>query len=149
MAKKKRQSRSASASYKRDLDKLFDSGGEVPERFKEVLSGLEPEEGSEEAAWLEAVRELREVESFRDFARAATKFRRAGHALPDDEVLLVRLLDHPSEVILHDVLAHLVDLHDRRTLKRPAPIKSRLSTIEALSEDPKIAALVATLREVL
>lgn len=149
MAKKKRQDRSASASYKRDLDKLFDSGGEVPERFKDVLSGLAPEEGSEQAEWVEAVRELREIESFRDFARAATRFRRAGHALPDDEDLLIRLLDHPSESIVHDVLEHLVGLHERRTLKRITPIKSRLSTIEMMSDDPRIAALVAALREAL
>ena len=30
-------------SYKSDLEKLFQPGGEVPERFKDQLKGLKPE----------------------------------------------------------------------------------------------------------
>ena len=125
------------SKYKRDLDKLFQSGGNVPERFKGMMDKLKPEEGTEEAEWRDAVQTLRDAEDFRSFATAASKFRRAGHRMPDDEDLLIRLLDHPNEGIVQATLSHYVDLAGRRTLSRPGPLKSRLETIRSIAEEPR------------
>ncbi len=147
---KRRPTRGSSrsdAAYKRDLENLFKSGGDVPDRFKGMMERLEPEEGSEEAEWKAAVDALRSTEGFREFVAAVAEFRTAGHALPDDEDLLIRLLDHPDERVVRDVLAHYKDLHRRRGLDRSGPLKSRLKTIETMSEDPRTLRLVAEIRE--
>lgn len=125
------------SKYKRDLDKLFESGGKVPERFKGMMDKLKPEEGSDEAIWHDAVKELRNAEDFRAFATAATGFKRAGHRWPDDEELLIKLLDHPNEGIVQATLAHYVDLASRRTLSRPGPLKSRIKTIRSIAEETR------------
>lgn len=125
------------SKYKRDLDKLFESGGNVPERFKGMMDKLKPEEGSEEAEWLKAVQELRDAEDFRAFAMATRKFQRTGHRMPDDEELLIKFLDHPNEGVVQATLGHYVDLASRRTLARPGPLKSRLKTIRSIAEEDR------------
>lgn len=152
MANKKRRGRSAgksgSASYKRDLDKLFSGGGGVPERFAGMMEGLEPEEGTPEAERKAAIDALKaaEEEGFRAFVKEASAFQRSGLAMPDDEDLLVRMLDHPDERVVRAVLEHYLDLGARRELSRVAPLKSRLSTVETMSVDPRTLGLVERVR---
>jgi hypothetical protein len=141
-------SRSSSKSYKKDLDKLFDSGGQVPQRFKEMMDTLAPEEGSEEALWREAVQELRETEGFREFAMAVRKFRRAGHDLPDDEDLLIRMLDLPDERTVQAVLEHVLDMERRRGFNRTAPLKNRITTIRSIAEDPRTGELLDQIADI-
>lgn len=138
----------ASASYKRDLDKLFDGGKDVPDRFKNIADKLKPEEGSPEALWhaeLEALRAL----DFRGFVAAATAFVKAGQRMPDDEELLVRFLDHPSESITQKTLTHILPILERRAWKKPVPLKNRLSTLELAAEDPKTHALLTEIGKLL
>ena len=142
------KSKGASSSYKKDLDNLFKSGGEVPDRFKGMLDSLAPEEGSEEAVWLEAVQELRETEGFREFAMAVRKFRRAGHDLPDDEDLLIRMLDLPDERTVQAVLEHILDMERRRGFDRKAPLKNRIATIRSLAEQPRTEELLDEISEI-
>lgn len=146
--KESSKSQAASASYKRDLDNLFKSGGHVPERFKEIVDTLAPEEGSEEAEWVEAVKVLRETDSFRDFAMEARKFRRAGHRLPDDEDLLIRMLDLPDERTVQAVLEHVISMERRRGFDRKAPLKNRISTIRSIAEDPRTEELLDQLAQI-
>lgn len=140
----------SSASYRQDLEKLFQSGGQTPKRFEGLLDTLKPEEGSEDAAWRARVQELRQTQDFVAFVREANAFLAEGHALPDDEELLIRLLDHPSERVLVRTLMHLLDLDGRVRLSRKVPLKSRISTLRAMSDDPGMRGLVdrleATLR---
>ena len=138
----------ASAQYKKDLDALFKAGGNVPDRFKGVVDKLQPAEGSEEAAWQEAVRELRETEGFREFAMAARKFKRSGHRLPDDEDLLVRLLDVPDEGVLQAVLTHVLDMERRGGFGRKAPLKNRLTTLRSVAEEPKTLQLLDEIAQI-
>lgn len=147
--KKGGKERSAGADYKRDLEKLFSGGTDVPDRFKNVADKLKPEEGSPEHAWNLAVDSLRSTEGFRDFVTAVTNFRKAGHKFPDDEELLTRMLDHPSESVLVAVVSHLIELNGRRKIKRSAPIKSRLPTVKMTCEDPKSHALIDELSKLL
>jgi hypothetical protein len=139
----------SSASYKADLDRLFQSGGEVPDRFKNVLDKIKPEEGTPEAERLAAIEGLRRAEGFREFIDAVNAYRKAGYALPDDEDLLARMLDHPREGVLIEVMEHIVDLQGRRTIARTAPIKARLETVKTMSDDPKIHDLADRLRSLL
>jgi hypothetical protein len=143
------QDQRSSASYKADLDKLFQSGGQVPDRFKGMLDKLKPEEGSPEAERLSAIETLRTAEGFKDFIDAVNAYRKAGHALPDDEDLLTRMLDHPREGVVIEVLHHLIDLQGRRTIHRKAPIKARLETVKTMSEDPSLHELADRLKTML
>jgi len=147
--KKKAEERGASVDYKRDLERLFSGGTNIPDRFKDVAEQLKAKEGTPEHEWNLAVDALRATEGFREFVKAVTEFRKAGHKFPDDEELLIRVLDHPNEGVLAALLAHLIALNSRRKLKRTAPIKSRLKTIRMACEDPKTHALVDELSEVI
>lgn len=140
--KKGGKERSAGDDYKRDLEKLFSGGTDVPDRFKNVAEKLKPEEGSPEHAWNLAVDTLRNTEGFRDFVKAVTEFRKAGHAFPDDEEVMIRVLDHPSESILVAAVTHLIEQTSRKKLKRTTLIKNRLTTIRLACEDPKTHALI-------
>ena len=145
--KKKPEERGASVDYKRDLERLFSGGTNIPDRFKDVAPQLKAKEGTPEHEWDLAVDAVRATDGFREFVKAVTEFRKAGHKFPDDEELLIRVLDHPNERILFDLLTHLIELNSRRKLKRTAPIKSRLKTIRMACEDPKTHALVDELSE--
>ncbi|MBA2664958.1 MAG: hypothetical protein H0U74_21910 [Bradymonadaceae bacterium] len=137
----------SSASYKSDLERLFDTGGDVPERFQGMIDGLKPKAGTPEADRLEAIEQMKKTESFREFVEAINAFRLKGYGMPDDEDLLARMLDHPSERVAIEVLRHLLDLNGRRKLQRLTPIKSRLPTLRSMSDDPAIHALIATLEK--
>jgi hypothetical protein len=138
----------SNSRYKSDLDKLFRGGGNVPDRFKEMMGDLEPEEGTPEAERKAAIQALRkaEEEGFRAFVQAVNEFRKSGIKMPDDENLLIRMLDHPDERVVRDVLEHYLDLADRRELERTGPLKSRLSTVETMTDDPRTISLVEKVR---
>lgn len=133
-------------SYKKDLEKLFKSGADVPDRFKKVMKSLAPEEGSAEAERRQAIDALRKVEGFRDFAQAVMTFRkqRAAHdwAWPDEEGVLIRMLDHPDPRVVEEVLEHLVDLCGRETFERTVALKSRLATIRTMTDAPRTHAAI-------
>jgi hypothetical protein len=139
------------AKYKGDLEKLFSGGGNVPDRFKDMMEDLEPEEGTPEAERKAAIDALRkaEQESFREFVKAASEFQQSGMKMPDDENLLVRMLDHPDERVVRAVLEHYMDLSERRELQRTGPLKSRLSTVETMTDDPRTLKLVESVRGVI
>lgn len=139
----------SSASYKKDLDALFKAGGEIPDRFKgtAIADKLKPAEGSEEADWLAAVKELRETEGFREFAMAVRKFRRAGHRLPDDEDLMVRMLDLPDERTVQAVLEKVLEMDEKAGFGRKAAVKNRVATIRSLAEDPRTEELLGEIEE--
>lgn len=133
--------------YKRDLEKLFKSGGDVPERFKELMSGLK--DGADaDPERAEAVQALRDAGDFRTFVAAVRDYRKVGHELPNDEDLLVRMFDVPDERTLQAVLAHILDLHRRRGFDRTAPIRNRLTTLRSLAEDPKTVTLLDQIAEI-
>lgn len=140
-------------AYKRDLDQLFRQDGKTPDRFAHLSAKLQADEAQVDdgasAAWREAVQGLRDAqaEGFRPFVAAATAFVSDGHTLPEDEDLLIRLLDHPSEVVLRATLERLIAIHAHEPLTRHVAINARLGTIDTMSEDPRTLRLVRQLRE--
>lgn len=133
--------------YKQDLEKLFQSGGNVPDRFDQVMDEVGPEEGSDEAERQEEIEKLREADGFREFAKAVNVFMQKDYRMPDDEELLVRMLDHPDNDIVRTTLAHIVDLANRRELQRKAPLESRLSTIRTMTDDTEILELADAIED--
>jgi len=138
-----------SAEYKRDLEKLFKPDAEVPDRFKDAMEPFQPEAGSEEAERKEAIQRLRDVEGFRDFAKEVNRYMTRGFALPEDENLLLRMLDHPDNDIVRQVMEHLVGISMRRDLERTEPIKSRLQTVRTMTDDTRLHELADKLEEAL
>lgn len=133
-------------SYKRDLEKLFKPGAETPERFKRTMKKIAPAEESAQGERKAAIKALKSVEGFREFTRAVLEFKAQlsaeDWAWPDDEDLLIRVLDHPDERVLRDALAHVAELTERQGWEREVALKSRLSTIKTMSEDPRTHRLV-------
>lgn len=133
--------------YKKDLEQLFKSGGDVPERFKGLMSKVK-DSADVDPVRAEAIQTLRDAEDFRSFAAAVREYRKAGHALPDDEDMLIKMLDLPDERTLQAVLEHILDLDRRRGFDRKAPLRNRITTLRTLSEDPKTEALLAKIAEI-
>ncbi|MFB6350635.1 MAG: hypothetical protein ABEN55_00890 [Bradymonadaceae bacterium] len=136
-----RRDRQGDHKYKQKLEKVFQSGGNVPDELEGVMDEVGPEEGSEEAERQEEIDKLRDADGFRQFAKAVNVFMQKDYRMPDDEDLLIRMLDHPDNEIVRTTLAHIVDLADRRELQRTAPLKSRLSTIRTMTDDSEILSL--------
>jgi hypothetical protein len=145
--KPSQREQNASAAYKRDLEKLFQSGGDVPDRFKGIAKELAPEEGSDEAVWRDAVQALRDADGFRNFVTAVNEFVKAGHRLPGDEDLLLKFLDHPSERIVQLALEKFVALHEGPGLQRAAPLSNRIRTIRSIAEEKKTLDLLRKLED--
>lgn len=137
------------SSYKRALDKLFEPNSDVPDQFKEMMEDLEPEEGSAEFERKEAIKKLREAKGFKAFTEAVNLYRENGFALPDNENLLLRMLDHPDEHVIQDVLEHFLDLGNRRELKRINPLRNRLSTLEIMASEQKTHGLIEDVEELI
>lgn len=145
--KKSKKPRRSSASYKSDLEKLFQSGAKVPDRFQDVMNKIAPEEGSPEAQRAEALEQMRELDDMLAFKKAFDVYRKTGYALPDDEYLLSRMLDHPRETVIIEVLTHLVDFHRRQSLKGLPSLKARIKTVMAVFDDPRIHELAEELSQ--
>lgn len=147
--KPSRREESATASYKRDLDKLFQSGGKIPDRFKGLADRLAPEEGSDEAILRDAVQALRDADGFRAFVTAVNEFVKEGHRLPGDEDLLLRFLDHPSERVVQMALERFATIQEKRGLERTRPLLNRIGTIRSIAEEKKTLDLLEQLEEAL
>jgi hypothetical protein len=142
---------SATAAYKRELEKIFKEGGGLPAHLKEKLG--EPAEaqgdkpGNERQQRLRAVRQ---APSGPDLVKALDELRKH-HGLPDDLEILLRALEHPKDEVLREALA-LVEPHVENGDKLPNKkvFVERLKGLEFTSFDPtvqrKAAALVARLR---
>lgn len=137
----------ADKNYKKDLDKLFAPGGAVPDRFKGLMGKLKDEVPVDEVRDA-ALKAMHDAEDFRAFAAAAREFRKAKHALPDDEDMLIRMLDLPDERAVQDVLQHILDLDRRRGFDRKRPLRNRIETIRSIAEDPKTETLLAKIAEI-
>jgi len=135
-----------SDKHKKDLENFFKGGAKVPDHLKHLKEKLEASDPVDEAR-VAALQALRDAEDFRAFVAAFREFRKAGHAMPDDEELLIRMLDLPDERSLQVVLEHIISVHRRRGFDRTTPLKNRMSTIRAIAEDPKTETLLSKIAE--
>lgn len=137
------QKSSRYTAYKNNLDRLFSGGAPLPEHLRDKLDPSGP--GGEHD---EERKKLYAIEETRAFYAAATAFL-AKYPLPDDPRLLDRLLGHPDEDILEKALARLEKLQADGTLKAPPALRTRLSSVEIDSGDPRIRRRAAELRKAL
>jgi hypothetical protein len=129
--------------YKSDLNKLFDKG-EMPERFKEVLGGLSSQSG-ETAERQQLLRAARQAEAQSDFNEICTKIL-ARFDLPDDQKLLLRILDHPEESAVRRALEQLIELDGRRPLMKRPLLSAKLSTLEQVAKEKETLEMVEMLK---
>lgn len=146
--------RRASDNYKKDLDSLFKPGQGIPDRLKALLSNLGDDDELDELEdetppEVGALLELREAltTSFPAFVKSSSAYINAKYPLPDDEDLVVRLLDHPSGKVILPALEHLLSMHERELLNHPAAILNRLSPLERLLESPAASRLITRARQ--
>jgi hypothetical protein len=127
--------------YKSELDRLFSGGVALPEHLRDKAdpTGAQTEE-------IEARKQLFAIEDGKVFAAAATEFLKS-HELPDDARLLDRLLSHPDEEIVEQVLSRLESLHKAGTLKPPPALSQRLASVEIDSGTPGLRRRAAELRK--
>lgn len=143
---------SATASYKRELNRLFDQGG-LAEKFRDQLPAAESDAASKDPKAADRQRRLRAVRQAPggpELTRALDELRRE-HGLPDDLEILLRALEHPRDEVLREVLALVephVELGDRLPNKKV--FVERLKGVAVSSFDPavqrKAEALAARLR---
>lgn len=133
-----------SRGYKNDLNKLFDKG-EMPDRFKSMLNevGSSSAEGAERQKML---REARQAEASEEFFAICSDFIQK-YELPDDQQLLMRMLDHPDESVVQKALEQLLDLDGRRPLQKRRLLAARLQTLEQVATQERTHELVKLLGE--
>ena len=135
------------ASYRKDLDALFSNDGRVPDRFKDILGDISPDEDSEEGLWKARIQTIIDISDFRVYAKAMTRFVKDKQPFPDHEDFLIRCLDHPTEKVYSACLQHILDLMGRREFVRTTPIKNRIVTLRSVSEYPKTLEYLDQLEE--
>jgi len=125
---------SATAAYKRKLDKFFDQGV-VPEHLKDKLPAGESEGPSERQQLL---RTIRTGKSGKELHKAIDKLR-VDFGLPDDMEILVRVLEHPKDPVLLDALG-LIEAHveSGKQVPKKALLVQRLKGLEFSSFDPRV-----------
>jgi hypothetical protein len=139
----------ASKAHKKLVGDLFDGKGGRPSRLQEMFDGIREEETPEEIERRDDVRALDATEDFGEFVRLATEFQKTGRAWPDDEDLLLRLLEHPRERVIVSVLSHYLALATRDGVGRKAGLKSRLATLSAMAEDRRVLRFIDNLNDFL
>lgn len=135
---------SSPRGYKSDLDKMFETG-EVPERFRDVMSGLNTATG-QSAERQKLIREARTAENHADFEGAVRNLV-STYTLPDDEPLLVRMLDLEDEELIRLSLDQLIEMDATRGLQKRSLIRLRLDTIAQVAKESSTRDLANMLRE--
>ncbi len=108
---------SATAAYKRELNKLFNQG----------TTGRQ-----------KAVREIRDATSHTTLVKALDIFIKE-YDVPDDMELLLRFLDHPSDPLLAKVLVVIETFIDTgKILPKKALYIQKLKGLEFSSFDPRV-----------
>lgn len=136
----------ATANYKRTLDAFFDQGV-VPDHLKEKLGATESEGPSERQQF---IRTIRGATTGAELVKAIDGLR-TQFGLPDDMEILLRVLEHPKDVVLHEALT-LIEAHvdSGKQMPKKALFVQRLKGLEFSSFDPRVqrkaVALVGKLR---
>ena len=127
---KKRAAKLGYTSYKKSLDKLFDQGV--------MTEGLKRTLGSKAGAAktktvpgsrMELLRKIQQVQSFDKYIKLVGQFRKKGYSYPDDYDFLTRLLDHPDEEVLIEVLEKLDTILQKIPCKRIKILDSKLNLL--------------------
>ena len=144
----------SSAEARRKLEAMFSGSGSSgasafgrgPQVGERVFAS--PRKGmgrtpSEYRMRLERVRLAREVEEIRQAADAFL----CHHQLPDDPDILYKLLQHPSEEVLKDVMGQISSLLMQRRLGKLMILDARLAEVSARIQGEVTKQFVAGLRE--
>ena len=129
-----RATETASAAYKRQLDKFFDKGV-VPEHLKDRL-GDAPATGAGERQTL--MRAVFAADAGKPLIKALDAFL-AQHELPDDPKLLLLALDHPKDAVILQALIQLEAYAETgKAIPRKPVLKAKLEELEYSSFDPRV-----------
>jgi hypothetical protein len=139
----------ASKAHKKLVGALFDGKGERPSRLQDMFDELREEEAPEDMEWKRDIKLLSATENFREFVELATVFQKTGRPWPDNEDLLLRLLEHPRERVIFSALSHYLQLASRKGIERKEGLKSRLATLSAMAEDSRILRSIDNLSDFL
>jgi len=130
--------------YKSDLDKMFNTG-EVPERFQPVMAELKSASG-QSADRQKLIRQARLAEASADFEVIIRQLI-ADYSLPEDEELLIRMLDLDDEAMHHAALDILLEMEGSRPLKKRALLRLRLDTVLQLAKQSHTLEVAQMLRD--
>lgn len=130
--------------YKSDLDKMFNTG-EVPDRFRDVMGGLKTASG-QSAERQKLIRQARVAEAAADF-EAIIRELITSYSLPEDEEILIRMLDLDDEALHTAALDILLEMDATRPLKKRALLRLRLDTVQQLARQSRTLELAQMLRE--
>ncbi|MGK0362893.1 MAG: hypothetical protein ACI9U2_005215 [Bradymonadia bacterium] len=129
-----RATESATAAYKRQLNKFFDKG-EVPEHLKARLAEA-PGTGAGERQLL--MRAVFAADAGKPLVKALDAFL-AKHPLPDDPKFLLLALDHPKDAVILEALTQLdAFVETGKAVPRKPVLKAKLEELEYSSFDPRV-----------
>lgn len=135
--------------YKESLHAIFDGRAPLPDRIRE-LAGLEPATApaptpevkpvdvqvppaknsrrlsNGQSAYSLFTEALKRASTHEEMQRAVAALKEAGHPFPADEDLLSKVLTHPDEAVVVEVLDKLEVLYASQAPKSPRLLVSRL-----------------------
>jgi hypothetical protein len=136
-----RNTASATAAYKRQLDKFFDKG-ELPAHLKARL-GDAPATGAGQRQTL--MRAVFAASAGRPLTKALDAFL-AEHDMPDDPKFLLLALDHPKDPVVLEALTRLeAYVQTGQAVPRKTLLASKLEELELSSFDPRVQRKAASL----
>lgn len=131
----------ASAAYKRQLDRFFDKG-EVPAHLKDRLGDQPVGEAGGRQVLMRAVFQ---AAVGRPLVKALDAFL-AEHPLPDDPKFLLLALEHPKDAVVLDALNGIEAWHATgQAIPRKTLLMSKLEELEISSFDPRVQRKAASL----
>ena len=129
-------------SYKTQLGKLFD-GGIVPPTIAQSL-GTTTSGGGQSNQRATAAKAIVEAAAPKALQAALHAYNES-FGFPQDEPVLLKLLDSSDEAVVGQAVAGLAALQGRGALKRAAATKARLKTVEVTHDHRELRAAAKAL----
>jgi hypothetical protein len=144
----------ASSKYRAALEALFapkpaaPPADVVPDRssVKMVTVPVAREADPRHAERTKRLAKLLAAEGRAAVSKAADDYLQAGFALPEEQEVLLKLLDHTGEDRVRDALHRLLVLLDREPAQRRAVLDARVRRLEEDAEEPETRALATSVR---
>ena len=141
--RQKAAAKSAYSKYKSELDKLFDTG-EATGTVQHLVKTKSTKGGSSERQTL--LKKIRKEDSLIEITKLVTLFS-SKYDFPEDEELLIYVIEHPDESIALKGLKILAEIARLRPLKHKKLMPELLKTIELTAMDDDLRELAVTMRK--
>ncbi len=136
----KREQSGAYQTYKKDLDRVF-SGGGIPDYLKEQL----PEQSEADQARLKLLGAIERAANDHDLNEAVAAYLKKYDDFPEDQDLLLKVLDYPEESVKLQAARMLDAIWKVNPISHKRQFALKLDSIAMLADDDDLQELAEEL----